>query len=241
MGKHHSPARFQIHPCPSAPILVQPLAAAPRPGILQEASRYTAMSILRKLFSSKDKSIVVVSGPPRSGTSMMMKMLEAGGLPPLTDRLRRPDVDNPRGYYEFEPVKRLDKGDVSWLPTARGKAVKIISALLRHLPADHRYHVVFMERQIDELLASQRSMLIHRGEDPDAVDDLELANAFEKHLRQVREYLSRQDHLSVLYVNYNDVLADPGRQARRVARFLPHDLDANSMAAVVDPSLYRNR
>ena len=122
--------------------------------------------------------IVVVSGLPRSGTSMMMRMLEAGGLPPLTDGLRAPNDDNPLGYYEFERVKKLPEGDVGWLPEAQGHAVKIIAALLPHLPDSATYRVLFMRRAMSEILASQRRMLIRRGEDADAVDDAEMARLF---------------------------------------------------------------
>jgi hypothetical protein len=116
--------------------------------------------------------VVVVSGLPRSGTSMLMNMLDAGGIPPLTDNLRAADDDNPRGYYEFEPVKKLREGDFSWLPNAQGKSVKIISALLAYLPPTETFQVLFMQRAIPEILASQRRMLINRGEDPDKVSDM---------------------------------------------------------------------
>src|SRR5687768_1736541 len=109
--------------------------------------------------------ITVVSGLPRSGTSMMMKMLEAGGLEPVVDHVRKPDEDNPKGYYEFERVKALEN-DREWLPEAKGKFVKVISMLLRHLPADHRFKVIFMQRNMPEVLASQKKMLVRRGEDP---------------------------------------------------------------------------
>ena len=125
--------------------------------------------------SGNDEFITVVSGLPRSGTSMMMKMLAAGGIPPLTDALRAADRDNPKGYYEFERVKQLDKGDTAWLPLAQGKVVKVISFLLQYLPPDQTYQVVFLRRNIDEILASQRKMLIHRGEDPDQMDDAQVA------------------------------------------------------------------
>src|SRR5262245_34269287 len=133
--------------------------------------------VFQKLFKNNPpspalpKPIIIVSGLPRSGTSMMMKILEAGGLPVLTDALRTADDDNPKGYYEYERVKQLDKGDQAWLAEAEGKVVKVISALLTQLPATHQYRVIFMQRKLAEVLASQRKMLIHRGEPTDAVDD----------------------------------------------------------------------
>ena len=116
--------------------------------------------------AGRGEPIVVVSGLPRSGTSMMMKMLEAGGIPPVTDELRTADDDNPKGYYEFERVKQMDKGDTAWVADAQGKVVKVISALLKHLPSSHNYQVIFLRRHMSEILASQRKMLIRRGEDP---------------------------------------------------------------------------
>ena len=110
------------------------------------------MGFLKKLFQSTTKEpIVIVSGLPRSGTSMMMKMLEAGGIPPLTDEIREADTDNPKGYYEFERVKKLDKGDIAWLPEAEGKSVKVISALLKHLPAEYDYRIIFMRREMTRI------------------------------------------------------------------------------------------
>ncbi|WP_374686568.1 sulfotransferase [Promineifilum sp.] len=185
--------------------------------------------------------IVVVSGLPRSGTSMMMKMLEAGGIPPLTDKLRTADKDNPKGYYEFERVKQLDKGDTAWLPQAEGKVVKVISALLKHLPSDYRYQVIFQRRHMSEILASQRKMLVHRGEDPDKMDDAQVAALFERHVQQIEQWLGQQPNIEVLYTHYSDVMADPLAEIDRIGRFLGRDLDVRAMAEVVDPDLYRNR
>ena len=198
------------------------------------------MSFLKKLFNSK-QTIIIVSGLPRSGTSMMMKMLEAGGMPPLTDQIRTPDDDNPKGYYEFERVKKLDKGDTAWLPEAEGKAVKVISQLLKYLPPDYDYKVVFMRRHIDEILASQKKMLTNRGEDPDRISDEELAELFEKHLNHVLHWLEEQPHFTTLYIEYRDALSDPQTVATQVNDFLNGKLEVAEMTAVVDPALYRNR
>jgi hypothetical protein len=198
------------------------------------------MSFFKKLFKS-NQPIIIVSGLPRSGTSMMMKMLEAGGIPPLTDQIRTADDDNPKGYYEFERVKQLDKGDTAWVAGAQGKAVKVISQLLRHLPTDQEYRVIFMRRHIDEILASQKKMLVNRGEDPNRVSDEELTRLFEKHLAHVTHWLDQQPNVKTLYVHYNDVLADPRRVADQLSSFLHGRLDAEAMIASVDPTLYRNR
>ena len=191
--------------------------------------------------SDRLKTITIVSGLPRSGTSMMMQMLEAGGMAILTDGLREADADNPRGYYEFERLKQLPKGDHAWLEEAQGKAVKVIAALLEHLPPDHRYKVIFMRRRMEEVLTSQRRMLVRRGEDPDKTDDEELARLFEKHLRKVEAWLAAQPHVDVLDVDYNAVLADPAPHVRRINAFLGGFLDVAAMVAVVDARLYRNR
>jgi hypothetical protein len=185
--------------------------------------------------------ITVVSGLPRSGTSMMMKMLEAGGIPPVTDEIREADEDNPKGYYEFERVKQMDQGDTSWVPGAQGKVVKVISALLKHLPDDHQYRVVFVRRNMPEILASQRKMLIRRGEDPDKMDDKQMAMLFEKHLKQVEEWMAARPNFQVLYVHYTDVLTDPMPQIAKINEFLGGALDTQAMATVVDRNLYRNR
>lgn len=139
------------------------------------------MNFLKKLTKPR-RPVIVVSGLPRSGTSMMMKMLAAGGVSLLTDHIREADSDNPQGYYEFERVKKLDKGDTAWVAEAQGQAVKIISQLLKHLPATYDYKVIFMRRHMDEVLASQQKMLLNRGEDTAAVSEETLAQLFEVHL-----------------------------------------------------------
>lgn len=198
------------------------------------------MNFFKKRFKS-NPPIIIVSGLPRSGTSMMMKMLEAGGVPPLTDQIRTADGDNPRGYFEFERVKKLDKGDTAWVAEAQGKAVKVISQLLKYLPAAHAYQIIFMQRHMAEILASQKKMLVNRGEDSERVSDEELATLFEKHLRHVFAWLEQQPDVSTLFVHYNAMLADPQSQAEAVNVFLGGRLDIEAMTAVVDPSLYRNR
>lgn len=201
------------------------------------------MNILDRLFKKHavDDGIVIVSGLPRSGTSMLMRMLDAGGLPPLTDNERTADDDNPKGYYEFEPVKKLREGDFSWLPRAEGKAVKIISALLEYLPAAKHYRVLFMQRAITEVLASQRQMLVRRGEDPDRVSDAEMAQYFQKHLVQVKERLAKQKNVSVLYLDYNELVRNPASQVGQINAFLGNRLDEARMIAMIDLSLYRQR
>lgn len=184
--------------------------------------------------------IAIVSGLPRSGTSMMMRMLQAGGLEVLTDDQRTPDRDNPKGYFEFERVKQIEH-DKSWLDQAGGKVVKMISQLLLHLPADYRYRVVFMHREMEELLASQRKMLERRGEPLDEASDLRMAELFQKHLERVQAWLDQQSNFDVIHVSYNQVLEAPGEQVMRLNRFFGEELDVEAMEDVVDPTLYRQR
>lgn len=198
------------------------------------------MSFFKKLFKN-NQPVIIVSGLPRSGTSMMMKMLAAGGISPLTDQIRAADDDNPKGYYEFERVKQLDKGDTAWVADAQGKTVKVISQLLRHLPPDQEYRVIFMRRNMDEILASQKKMLMNRGEDPNRVSDEELTRLFEKHLAHVMQWLEGQPNVKTLYIHYSDVLSDPRSPAHQINAFLGGQLNESAMAASVDPTLYRNR
>lgn len=200
------------------------------------------MSFLKKIFKPKEKPVIyIVSGLPRSGTSMMMKMLEAGGISPLVDEIREADGDNPKGYYEFERVKKMDKGDTAWLAEAEGKVVKVISALLKYLPPQYAYKVVFVRRNMAEILASQRKMLVNRGEDSAKMDDAQMADLFEKHLAATDNWLQAQDNFQVLYVQYSDILSEPIAQAQRINVFLGGQLDELAMAGQVDPVLYRNR
>jgi hypothetical protein len=198
--------------------------------------------LFRKFFNTDSQEYVtVVSGLPRSGTSMMMKMLEAGGIVPMTDEIRTADKDNPKGYYEFERVKQLDKGDTAWVKEAQGKVIKVISALLKHLPSEYKYRVIFMRRTMPEILASQKKMLVRRGENADDMDDEKMAALFDKHLQSVQEWIQTQPNVSVLYVYYSDMLADPLSQIEKVVQFLGKDLNVEKMANVVDPELYRNQ
>lgn len=172
---------------------------------------------------------------------MMMKMLEAGGVPVLTDEIRTADGDNPKGYYEFERVKQIDKGDTAWMADAPGKAVKVISALLQHMPPEYEYQVIFMYRDLHEVLASQQKMLHNRAEDANAVDDAEMARLFDMHLAQIDEWMSQQPNMQVLHVDYNAMLLEPAPYVMQIDQFLPRPLDADAMQAIVDPNLYRNR
>lgn len=185
-------------------------------------------------------TITIVSGLPRSGTSMMMRILQAGGMPVLVDNIRKADVDNPKGYYEFERVKQIET-DQAWLKDAKGKVVKMILSLLKHLPDTYAYKVIFMQRDMDEILASQAKMLIRRGEDPDKVSAEEMADLYAKFLNWFESWVKKQAHIDILYVDYNETLQNPQPTVNAVNAFLGGGLDTQAMVQVVDPTLHRNR
>jgi hypothetical protein len=185
-----------------------------------------------------NSEIIIVSGLPRSGTSLMMQMLDRAGVEVVTDVIREADVDNPRGYYELERVKKI-KEDASWITEARGKAVKMVSQLLYDLPSSEKYLVIFMERDLGEVLISQEKMLARRNRP--AVPRDQIRRAFIRHLERLRVWLAKQPHIDVLDVRYNDLVARPDEQAARVNSFLAGRADIRAMANAVDPALYRNR
>jgi hypothetical protein len=184
--------------------------------------------------------ITIVSGLPRSGTSLMMQMLVAGGMTPLADGERKADADNPRGYLEWERIKQLPT-DPSCIVEAEGKVVKAISKLLLSLPSGHEYRIVFMQRPLPEVLASQDEMLRRRGTFKDGVDSAIITGAFQKHLREVDTWFNGKPYVKILRVLYHEVLGDPKNAAERLAQFLEVNLNVDAMIQEVDPSLYRNR
>lgn len=201
-------------------------------------------SLLRVFGLKKDlgQPIIVVSGLPRSGTSMMMNMLTAADLEIISDRVRTADEDNPKGYFEDERVKDLEKNeDRSWLRDCRGKVVKIISFLLKDLPADNRYKVIFMRRDLNEVMASQNKMLLRRGESVDESSNQKMIELYKNHLQKSDFFLKSRPFIEYVDIEYRAAVADPRAQAERVAGFLELDLDVDRMVQAVDPTLYRNR
>lgn len=188
--------------------------------------------------ADQGREIVIVSGLPRSGTSLMMQMLDHGGIEAVSDGIRSPDVDNPRGYYEFEIVKKI-KEDASWIPETRGKVFKMVSQLLYDLPKSETYRIVFMQRDFDEMLASQEKMLARLGRPIHPRDDIK--RAFRAHLEKLHAWLPKQENMHVLVVRHHDLVADTQAQVARVNEFFGGRLDESKMIAAVDPSLYRNR
>ena len=184
---------------------------------------------------------MVVSGLPRSGTSMAMQMLAAGGMEPLTDGLRTPDESNPQGYYELERVKDLENTtDWSWLEQARGRAVKVITFLIPYLPETFNYKVIFMQRKLAEVLASQTKMLDALGEENEA-EDKRMRKFFIDHVARTKSLLSHRPCFEALHLQYDAVVADGVRYAEEMSRFVGKRLDTEAMAAVISPELYRNR
>lgn len=185
--------------------------------------------------------LVVVSGLPRSGTSMMMQILEAAGLEIVADFERAADPDNPEGYYELERVKKIDGGgDVAWLADVRGKVIKIVSHYLKYLPDENNYRVIFVHRDLDEVLASQAKMLERRGEGA-GVDDARMKQLYGEHLAEAAHELAARPCFDTLDLRHRDTVRDPMEAAARINRFLGGDLDEEAMAAAVNPDLYRNR
>ena len=187
-----------------------------------------------------DHVITIVSGLPRTGTSLMMQMIHAGGIPALTDRVRASDEDNPKGYFELEAVKRTKKDD-SWLAEAAGRVVKMVHLLLYDLPGNHQYRVVFMRRDLREVVRSQGVMLARRGTDGARLTDEQLIGAYEGQLTKIQRWLDEQPNVQVHQVSYNSLMNDPPPAVAAIRAFLGGELDGDAMLASIDPSLYRQR
>ena len=184
--------------------------------------------------------ITIVSGLPRSGTSLMMQMLVAGGMSPLSDGERKADTDNPRGYLEWERIKQLPK-DPGCIAEAEGKVVKVISQLLPSLPNGHEYRVIFMQRPLPEIMKSQDEMLKRRGNFDAAVDHSPIEEAFQRHLIEVTQWLASQPNIRVCRIHYHRILREAKTVAEEVTKFLGVPLEIPPMVEQVDGTLYRNR
>ena len=186
--------------------------------------------------------VVIVSGLPRSGTSMLMKMLEAGGLQIMSDAARSADVDNPKGYFEHERIKDLEKEpDKSYLREGRGKALKVISFLIQHLPDENDYRVIFMRRDLDEVLSSQDKMIQRLGAADAAADREAMKEAYRNDIVRTRLLCRKRSNFEMIEIQYKATVEDPVETARRVNQFLGGRLDEAAMRRAVDESLYRNR
>jgi hypothetical protein len=192
------------------------------------------------LEQTKRDYVIIVSGLPRSGTSMMMKAIHAGGIEPIIDNIRKADEDNPKGYYEFELVKKT-KEDASWIKDASGKVVKMVYRLLYDLPSNHQYRVVFMQRDLKEILDSQSKMLERSGKSGGGIPDEQMKALFEAELSKCKKWLAEQSNFKVLYIDHRDMINDGASQVTKINDLLDGGLNTEAMASVVDPALYRNR
>ena len=184
--------------------------------------------------------LTIVSGLPRSGTSMMMRMIEAGGIAALIDNIRKADDDNPQGYYEFEPVKKT-KQDPSWVSGAAGRVVKMVYRLLYDLPEGYNYRVIFMRRRLDEVIKSQEVMLERSGKSGGALPDEKLKDMFRAEMTRCETWMRERPNFEHVNIDYNEMLAEPAGLVAKLNEFLGGDLNTQAMCAVIDPSLYRQR
>jgi hypothetical protein len=187
-----------------------------------------------------DQTVIIVSGLPRSGTSMMMQMLRAGGLEILGDEKRAADESNPKGYLEYEPVKQLMK-DNSWLADAKGKVVKIVAPLLPHIRNDINYQIIFMARPLSQVTTSQKNMLKRLNRSGANISDRQLASTFMKQIKNVTLMLENYPNVSAITVNYNNAIDRPDTVANQVNEFLNGRLDQQKMSAVVDSKLQNEK
>ncbi len=190
--------------------------------------------------ASRNDFVTIVSGLPRSGTSMMMKMLDVAGIEPLIDNIRTADEDNPKGYYEFEPVKKT-KDDSSWLERAPGKVVKMVHLLLLDLPLTYQYRVVFMRRHLNEVIASQNIMLDRKGVGGGSLPEDRMKEIFLAQINKVDTYVEEHGNFKMIQVSYNDFLEDPDPSITQINELLGGELDTAAMRGVIDAKLYRNR
>lgn len=183
-----------------------------------------------------DNQIVVVSGLPRSGTSLMMQMLQSGGIEVLTDSNRKADVSNPKGYLEYKPVMALHK-DNSWLNIAQNKSIKIVAPLLKFLDPKYRYKVIFMTRDLSEVVKSQQKMI---GKDIDTLP-VKLFEAYKRQLQQVETWKEKEPSVEFIYIDYKDAIYNTERTVKKVASFVGKQLNTEAMQSCVDKNLHRNK
>jgi hypothetical protein len=184
--------------------------------------------------------IIIVSGLPRSGTSLMMQILQAAGIPLLTDDSRPADEDNPKGYFEFEPVKRLEK-ESAWLAQAKGKAVKVVSHLLKYLPSDFNYIVLFMNRDLDEIIASQNKMLLNSHKSLGKLTHNQLREKYALHLNQIHHWLALQPNILFEDIHFNALIRNPKNELTKVWCTLKPEVSMEAVLSVIQPDLYRSK
>lgn len=198
------------------------------------------LNLVKKLWGNP-KDIIIVSGLPRSGTSMMMQLLHAADIPIITDQVRKPDTSNAKGYYEHEGVKALAQQHYDCLANAQGCAIKIVSSLLKHLPKNQGYKIVFMQRNLDDVLASQQAMLKQLESESKKDHDPQLKQLYTNHLIQVKHWLTRQSYIDVLYVDYNQSVNHPQHIIHSLSRFLNITPDHTKLQNVIDKNMQHHR
>jgi hypothetical protein len=201
------------------------------------------LGTLKRAFGKpQGEPIVVVSGLPRSGTSMLMKMLDAGGMEIMTDSERVADIDNPKGYFEYERVKDLEREtDKSYIREGRGKVLKVISFLIKDLPDDNDYRVIFMRRHLDEVIASQNKMIQRLGTEDSTAAEEAMKEAYRNDIVRTRLLCKKRPNFELIEVHYKNTIEDPAATAKRVNAFVGGHLDEAAMREAVDSNLYRNR
>ena len=204
---------------------------------IEEQIEETITLIDKSDFKYRKDQIVIVSGLPRSGTSLMMQMLHKGGLNALTDSNRKADISNPKGYFEYDPVMALHK-DNSWLHDAQNKSVKIVAPLLKFLDPKYRYKIIFMNRDLNEIVKSQQKMI---GRDTETLP-IKLLETYKKHLNQVETWKSKEPGVELIYVSYKEALENTTSVVDKVKKFIGLDeMEEEAMLACVDKNLYRNK
>lgn len=183
--------------------------------------------------------LIIVTGLPRSGTSLVMSLLHAGGHPILTDSLRPPDPDNPHGYFEYSPVKSL-MSDATWLPAHHGQAIKIISPLLPYIPTSLPLKVILIERPLAEVLASQAAMLTRAGK-PQPADPALLARAWQNQIATTHTLLAHRPHTQLLTLQHRELLQNPAAEIDRLLNFLPTLRNRAALLRTIDPALHRQK
>ena len=218
-------------------------AAAPRvAGVVEYDFEALCTAPPRAADDGTTEGMVVVSGLPRSGTSMLMRVLRGGGVPLMVDDIRAADENNKLGYFEFEPVKSLGSGvarDLSWIAEARGKGVKVVAPLLRHLPAGIPARIIVLHRPLAQVLASQEAMKERLGTAGRSTSTAMLARRYATEMERIDGLVAARPAWRVLHVSYERMLADPAGECRRIGVFLGDRFDADRAAAGVDRSQRR--
>ena len=187
-----------------------------------------------------NNNIYIVSGLPRTGTSLMMKMLEAGGLSVVTDDIRSADTDNPKGYYELEKVKNIFN-DNDWLKTIKGRSIKMVSQLLLKIPKENTYKIIFMKRDLKEVIMSQKKMLINRKKKLPLVNDDTLEKFYLNHLNKITSFIDQSSNIDVRYIYFNKLMKSPLSELRKLQNDFINNINMDNMIKMIDTSLYRNR